>query len=360
MQFHSALLRCGSPRAVLALVLVLTACASDAAVSPAPITDVARMYWALTLDHHAVTLSTVAPYDTIRLTATPRTVSGEPLSDLPAPVFASLDLDRAAVSADGLVHVLKSGSRIPIMATLAVGNLRHADTVLINVTDVAPPPVLAALSIHPLAGDSAKSALAISTTLEARAIAGDSTAIFGLVVYYSSLDRTIATIDRTTGAVQALRVGHVMMIATATAYGVTKADTLPFTIGYPVLQYLSITAQHNANGQTVGAFPPNSIIMGPGGAVWFSNQTTIATDVTFDDPTNVLQVDAYCVPPFSILFPLLCGSGNIEAFALDPEGPIASNGFRARRFPVPGTYPFHSTINGTSGTIVVVDESTTP
>jgi hypothetical protein len=348
-------LRC----AAAVLALVVSGCASDATVAPAPANGDQQMYWALTLDHHAVTLSTVAPNDTIRLTATPRTVDGTPLTDLLAPTFTSLDHDRIAVSADGLVRVIKTGDQIPVVATLAVGNLLHSDTVFINVTAAAPPPVLAALSIQPESGDSAKTATGSARDILARAIAADNSEIEGLAVYYTSLDPTIATIDRASGFLQPVRPGHVNVIATATAYGVTKADTLRLTIGYPVTGLtINVVAQRTVSGQIVGGFSPDRLVIGPGGTVLIGNHSGIVTDMTFDDPTNVMQVDMWCRPPFSIIAPLMCGSGNIEAFAREPNDTQGLTALRTRRFPVPGTYNYHSTIFGTTGTIVVVDETT--
>jgi hypothetical protein len=345
--------------AVLPMLVVL-GCAGDAPETPPPVTDPARIYWALTLDHHAVTLSTVAPYDTIQLTATPRTLDGTPLSGLPAPTFESLDLDRAQVSADGLVHAIKSGTQIPVVATLTVDNLRHADTVLINVTDEATPPVLASLSIQPDSGDSAKTALDVNRSVTTHTLAADGSPISGLAVYYTTLGSDVATIDRATGFLFPVHPGHVTIVASATAYGVSRTDTLRYTIGYSVQRELDVVAQVSASGQTVGGFNPPVIFVGPGARIIIVNQTNLATDLTFDDPTNVARDEEFCVPPYIDAFPFFCEDGNVEAFANDPNDPSGASIFRFRRFPVPGTYRYHSTIFGTTGTIVVVDESTLP
>ncbi|MBX6330989.1 MAG: hypothetical protein IRY91_03980 [Gemmatimonadaceae bacterium] len=344
--------------AVLPMLIAL-GCAGDAPETPPPVTDPARIYWTLTLDYHAVTLSTVAPYDTIQLTATPRTPDGTPLAGLPAPTFESLDRDRAEVSADGLVHAIKSGTQIPVVATLTVGNLRHADTVLINVTDEANPPVLATLSIQPDSGDSAKTAINVNRAITTYTLAADGSPITGLAVYYTTRGSDAATIDRATGLLFPVHPGHVTIVASATAYGVTKTDSLRYTIGYSSQQELDIVAQVNASGQTVGGFSRPLILLGPGGRLIIVNQTNIATDLTFDDPTNIVRDEQFCVPPFT-LFPYLCEDGNVEAFANDPNDPSGASILRFRRFPVPGTYRYHSTIFGTAGTIVVVDESTLP
>ena len=337
-------------------VLAALACAGDTAVAPPPATKVDSLYWALTLDHRAATLSTVAPYDTIRLTAMPRNVYGDPLSGLPAPTFTSLDLDRAQVSADGLVHVIRPGTGVPIVATLVVGNVRHADTALINVTSTTTPPMLASLTIHPDANDTATAAAGEYQGLPAQARGADDAPISGLSVYYESLDRTVATIDRSTGLFQPTRPGHVTVIATATAYGVTRADTLPVTVGYPVGGIvINVQPQKDASGHMVNGFVPSDITVGVGAILLFFNPTPDATDLTFDDPTNVAQDDRDCA-----YVPWFCGAGSIDAWAKDPNDPTGLSAGRARRFPVPGIYTYHSTIFGTTGRIVVVDPRTLP
>jgi plastocyanin len=256
------------------------------------------------------------------------------------------------VSADGLVQAIGVGDGIGVVAFLRQGNLTHADTVMINVTDAAAPPMLAGLTIHPDASDSAKTAMEVPKALGARAIDSSGAPMTGLSVYYTSLDYTTATIDRTTGFLTPIRPGHVAIVATATAYGVTKADTLPFTIGFPLTLFVTISARTNASGQVVNGFTPEEITLGPGATVIFSNNTVAPTDVTFDDPTNVAQGDPYCafLPP--------CEAGDIEAWARDPADPFGTSASRVRRFPVPGTYNFHSTLFGSHGSIVIADEHT--
>ena len=337
---------------VVAMVaLAVAGCVADAAYAPPPVTDPTRLFWSLTLDHRAVTLSTVAPYDTIRLTATPRTVGGEPLTGLSTPTFTSSDLDRIRVDANGLVHAIGSGSQIEVVATLSAGNNRHADTVLINVTDTSTPPVLAAFTIHPDSTDSAKIALIDSKSVAARAFDAAGTPITGLSVYYAVSDPTTATIDRATGLLIGIRPGHLKVFATATAYGITKADTLPFTIGYPVIGLIGIMPQQDSVGQIIDVFNPTRVVVGPGAVVEFYNTTALATDVTFDDPTNVAQDDQDCAS-----FPWMCGTGNIAPFGQLPNDSTGYSVIRARRFPVPGTYTFHSTIFHTTGAIVVVND----
>ena len=50
---------------------------------------------------------------------------------------------RVQVGADGVLHAIKTGSRIPVVVALSAGNVTHTDTVYVTVTNKATPPVLA-------------------------------------------------------------------------------------------------------------------------------------------------------------------------------------------------------------------------
>jgi hypothetical protein len=140
--------------------------------------------------------------------------------------------------------------------------------------------------------------------------------------------------------------------ATTTTFGVTKVDTLPYTIGNPILLVMDIPPKLLPNGQTISVFNPDSALLGPGARVLFGNELGPATDVTFDDPTNVAQDDEFCSLAAS-----LCGSGNIAPWTFDPTDPSGLSALRVRKFPVPGVYTFHSELFGSTGVIVIADES---
>lgn len=351
--------------AAAALVLVASGCSGDVAVAPPPATDIAQFYWALTLDHHAVTLSTAAPYDTLRLTATPRNIDGEPLTGLPTPIFTSGNLERVQVSAEGVVQAIAPGNQIPVIATLVQGNVVHADTVLVSVTSIANPPVLDSVSFGLSATDSAKVAFPASKVLSATGWDTNGSRILGLPIHYTVSDPTIASL-RLFGAqtiVQPVRPGTVDLIATTTAYGITKADTLSFTIGQSLAATIAVVQRLDASGKPRNVFIPDRIVLGTGGNITWYNETGIPTDVTFEDPANILPRDFYCTPSYIERDPELCASGNIDAFGVPTTidgqiDPMATwHNRRARTFPVPGTYTYHSTSSGATGTIVVVDES---
>jgi len=333
--------------------LGMAACGGDPAVTPPPQSNPETMYWQLTLNVHAATMSTAAPYDTIQLVATPRTVHGTPITDLERPTFTSMDLDRVQVDSSGLVHVFGTGDGVLIVASLEDHNVLHADTLVLNITDASPPPTMASFTIHPAPGDSAKSAAGSGGVVTARAFTADSTPIPDISTYYSVSDITTATIDRSSGVIAPVHPGSFTVYATTQTYGVTKVDSLLYTIGHPIALFLNITPKVGSNGQTIPVFTPDSVVLGPGARVVFQNQNGPATDVTFDDPTNVAMDPLYC-----LFFPITCGSGNIAPWTYDPNDPSGLSIWRVRNFPVPGTYRYHSALFGVTGVIVIADEST--
>lgn len=326
-------------------LLALAGCGTDAA-APTPVADPAALYWALTLDRRAITISTVAPYDTIRLAATPYNALGEVITDAPAVSYRSTDPERLQVDSLGLVHALKTGFGIKVIASLTLGPLTHADTATFNVTDVSSPPVLDSFSIHPVPPDTAvwfANALSFIDFYGPKpvpyvALDDHDVPVPDLVVEYRSSDTTIATIDQF-GLLLGVRPGIVKISATTTAYGITKADTVPFAITMPTGQVVLIQKSTTPGGPPV-VFSPSQVTIAVGGRIIWINATGSNADVTFDDPTNVAE-DFMCG----------CGSGNIPAF-----GDTTGVGFalpKYRIFTAPGRYPYHDTITGASGEIVV-------
>jgi hypothetical protein len=224
---------------------------------------------------------------------------------------------------------------------------------------VAQPPVLATLSIHPVPPDSAKFALrnaflrpAFPPPLAAQALDANGNVISGLVVRYMSSNAAVAAIDPLTGEITPNQVGAVTFTASATAYGISKADTLPYIIGLPLLIEENPNLQVDSHGDSVMVFT-SPVTVGVGADVIWNNPTNRPLDVTFDDPTNVAQDDLLCGAltgsPYEII---ACGHGNIDRWTADPGGD-ATFSIRVRQFRVPGTYHYHSTLYGTTGTIIV-------
>src|SRR5690348_13021390 len=84
---------------LLGLVGVL-GCGHDT-TGPAP-RDPTTLLWQLDVNHQAVTLATVAPYDTVQLVATPRALGGAPLAGAVV-TYRTTDATSVVVSPTGLV-----------------------------------------------------------------------------------------------------------------------------------------------------------------------------------------------------------------------------------------------------------------
>jgi hypothetical protein len=335
-------------------------CESDN-MAPRP-ADPLALYWKLALDHHAVTLATSAPYDTLTLTATPQNPAGATLAGLGTVTFTSSDLARLRVSPTGVLQALAAGNGIAVVATLQAGNLTHVDTAFVDITASPPPRPLVSLSIHPAPPDSAKLAAMVGgltsfKQLPVQALDTEGDPIPGLRIDFQSLDPTTATVDRQTGVVTGIRQGRVLIVATTTAYGVTRSDTLPFTVGLPVLYAIRVVPGADAGTTTVTEFTPSEVRVGVGATiVWSWTQDLSVTDVTFDDPTNVAE-DTVGVGP--VHFGAHTGEGNIsppENCTVAVPFSLFLNCLKARSFPMPGVYRFHSELTGATGQVTVVDE----
>jgi hypothetical protein len=319
-----------------------------------------QAYWALQFNYRAVNMSTVAPFDTVRLTAVPINVAGAPLATRGLVTYRTLD---SAVSVDstGLVtahSATESGSWARIIASLqdSVANLTHADTAFIQVTDTVPHIPLDTFSLRPTPEDSAKrsvdddnwfgAARSFAWPVHAADRVGHTlcdTTTCPLLVDYRSANPVVATIDRATGQVTAAGIGRTRLTASTWAYGVVMRDSILFTIGHRISYNITIGLS-DQSGDTVASFgAPPKVTLGVGAIVTFlcAPVTTTACaqpiDVTFDHQTAIDTASAH-LGRFTLP---TSGSGNIPAFGGDPN---ITQDARARRFRAPGTYRFYSTL----------------
>jgi hypothetical protein len=217
----------------------------------------------LRLDHPAITMSTVPPYDILQLTAMPRNAFGDVMTGLPAPTYRSTDTTKVLVTANGLLRAVGQASQIQVIAELVHGPVRHADTAIINVDALADPPELGSISINPFLQDSfvwpmpslrdsnastdyfqigqlIGENFVFNRALEARVVDVDQMTIPGVPIEYTSLDRAIATIRRRVvgsegASMQLIRPGQARMVARTTAYGITATDTVVITVTLPTV-----------------------------------------------------------------------------------------------------------------------------
>ena len=304
------------------------------------------------------------------------------MTGLPAPTFRSSQPLRVRVSHDGRVEALQTGTGILVIAELAVeGNVRQVDTARITVTANAAPPVLASFELDPVPGDSAvwtlgpslqtflaifllNAGIDVFPRLAVHAFDAAGNAITDLLVDYRSLDPSVAVWNISGGGfVDVFRLGQARMVASTSAYGVVKADTVTFTVKLPLYQSVDL---HSAT-RTAGALDPSGELkLRPGGWVLWRNLSGQPADVTFDDPTNVVAPTRVCDAVETIFAmqiervyggPFPCGAGSISAFN-DVDVAFGNDNtvnFRIRQFPVPGVYTYRNTVTGAIGRIVVTD-----
>jgi hypothetical protein len=386
---------------VVAAGLSLAACRGDSLKPPAEPDD-RTLFWGLELNHHAVTLGLPGSgYDTLQLVAMPRNRFGEPLTGLPPVQYTPRDPERVAVTSDGqLVARASTGFGAAwVVASVTTNNLKHEDSVWVKVMAADQRPELATFSIHPVPPDTAKAAALqiggplaqenFASTLPLRMAdpAGVSLLAGRLPVYLRSSDPSVATpgtvysqdVKREALATTSergltffgRRPGSVTFYAEATVFGARKADTLSYRIGWPLFGEVNVGP--TAQGYPPGTFLQPAVTIATGGIVRWTMPTLVRSggtladsvlvvDVTFADGT-VANVAAFgpSSPYYDLLggfcfFPVAdCNAGSFElgpGIDFDSSEPLTA----LRTFTEPGIYEYRSTINGTRGRIVVVDD----
>jgi len=355
------------------LALVVAGCDRLTPVAPyTPTTDPAQLFLSLTLDHRTITMSTLAPYDTLQLTAMPRDGTGAPMTGLPAPTFTSSDTTAVRVTPGGLLQARAAGSALIIAEIRADGNVRQADTAYVTVTaDVTAPPRLATFSIEPLTPQDAVwamtpeqgatgAALIFFATqqwpfprLTPRILDAQGNPMPWVPVEYESLDPDIVLVyPRDPALYPPQQPGTARIVMRATVYGVTMADTAHFTVTAPYIH--GVIVRPSASGGPPDVAPKTPTIRA-GGYVFFTNETADSVRVTFDDPASAGPTDVVC----SAFGGGFCGAGNIPNFmstdtvTFGPSGNPLEN-TRGRQFTTPGTYAFHIEPLGVTGHIIVV------
>lgn len=296
--------------------------------------------WSMELDNKAVVMSTEAPYNSIKLTPRIFNIRGEKIDYEREVIYMSASQE-VEVSSDGTVTALKPVSNLRVTATTTSHNVTLVDTAMITVMGTSPTTKLHSFSIQRLAGDSAKVAMSsfgVSRTksFAARVLNSEDLPISPSSVFYKVSDPSIATINRSSGLLTANRMGEVMVYAFTNVFGIAMADSLKVTVGPPLLNYVTVLGRI-INSDTITSFTSDSIQIGVGGTVRWTNASKRTVNVVFDDPGNV-----------SGLTP--GDAGNIPDWGPIPPDTLP---VRQRIFNVPGVFKYKSSISGGSGVIVV-------
>jgi hypothetical protein len=343
--------------------------------------NAAQLPWTLSLNANAITMSLLAPYDTLQLTAVARTATGSPLTSTTAVTYTSSD-SAVRVSPTGLLTARGASDGVVVIATAMYQGIRISDTAIVSVTaDTLPK--MAGVDVALDAGDSAKFVAYGNDyfyyfydrnfsfgfkTLLVGVMDGDGSKLphsqvelrtsdasrlnfyYGAGGNYPHSERFIVSdryVDVKLG--ENSDPGPVTLYATATVYGVTMRDSLSFVVTAPMV-YLFTVQKTTPVGSTTPVFTVVPAVqtrpIGIGGWVWWSNPNLDdSLDVVFDDPTAASPDVSR--PEFN------SGGGNIAPFAGALFDWLPFPGVRMRQFLRAGTFPWHSERTGVSGVVVV-------
>lgn len=357
--------------------MVLTVACSDTRdaeiVTSIPATE---LYHTARLNYHGILLSTVSPYDTVRLAVTPVSAAGTALAgpisgsaaDSTSVSYTTSD-PSVQVTSDGLLTAVVPAAKVQVVARLRFRGSVFADTAYVTVTDTATPPTLAHFSLSLMPGDSARGACSgaffntCDKALQLTATDANDQPIPGLVPFLTSsdslfikvLDHTVPSVSFNTYASQ--KRGSALITASTWVYGVARQDTLRITANYPEWVYV-IIAKRSVFGDTTSQvyFPVDTVVIQPGGVVNWRNDFDQPIDVTFDDSAAVASVTGNADYMIYAQFGEIgdTASGNIPPFHNDPDQPtfVAFLG-HGRMFPNAGIYPYRSKLTGSRGVVAV-------
>jgi hypothetical protein len=173
--------------------------------------------------------------------------------------------------------------------------------------------------------------------------------ITGLAIEYESLDPDIAYVNPVSGRVGLIQPGEARVIARTTAYGITKADTTLFTVTLPMINGVLISRGKDGGPPTVST---RTLVVRPGGFVFWTTQTSDSVRVIFDDPASATRIDELCTA-VGDMYPAHCESGDISPFS--GENSSIYHNTRGRRFAEPGSYAYRIEPLGITGQVVVTE-----
>jgi hypothetical protein len=330
-------------------VVTLHGCGGDAEFTPPPAAN--TVYWRVSLDRHAVTLTLNGAYDTLTLVPTPRTVLGDVWSPGTDSVpmlttFTSTDSSRVSVSDDGLLTARALGTNVRVIVKQQVGNVTTMDTAMVSVTAPAVPQTLTTFSIRPT--DSTKRALGTVWALPIVALDQDDQSLGSVLARYNSSDTTVARFSNAWSPVLAAgRVGSSLISATTWIHGVVKTDTFTLTVGYGLSTLAIASAQPVEGGGTEITLTNTKVNLGPGADMGFRNNTNQPIDIIFDDPAKILGSSRNTPPDLT--------AGNILSLPGDTTLALTAR-TKYRKILIPGTYEFHVEPGGATGTIIIHDQ----
>jgi hypothetical protein len=349
-------------------------CGSD---TTGPAGAVQDGYWALALNHHAITLSLTAPSNQLQLVATPLTMQGDTLSTSNKVQYTSND-SSVIVDSTGLLTARLTRLGVKVVASLTVANDRGqtvtlADTAVVNVNaPPAPMPTVTTLQIT-TPGDSATfSSVPLMTGFAVNALDASHTPLTGdnpYNVFCRSSDRNVVDFGR--GMINffdpspaAFLPGTTILTCSANIYGVSLTDSIPIRIGPLLVRKITVDTVPVVLGSPDVVLSATVAKIGIGGIIQWDNRSNRTVDLIFDDslvPQSVSaseRVRGSGILGFNCMITARCRlpspAGNVMLPPATNKNFNNGIGRDFRTFPVAGTYPYHSTtFPAVKGTIVV-------
>ncbi len=318
-----------------------------------------QLPWSILLNHRAVTLSTVAPYDTIKLTGALLNPFGSDLAAFPAVTFHTIDKE-IEVTIDGTLTAKSAVSEARVIASATYANVTITDTVLVRVTTAISPQPLGSLVFTRVDGDTVQAKNGGGgwgePTLPGspiRAIDQVGNLISSpLVIYWTSDGNVVQVLNRKLSNLVAMNRGLVQLYVEGTVYGVKKRDSIPVLVRDSYFTTVNIKKRTPVGSVLSEAyFEPSEQVIGAGGVIlWVNTFKDLPTDITFTDSSAVSPLTK--VPGAFVFggYGIVAGEGGNIAEFVKTTG-VA--GGRGRRFYTPGVYHYRSVRYGTTGRIVV-------
>jgi plastocyanin len=191
--------------------------------------------------------------------------------------------------------------------------------------------VLKSITIDPMPSGTLLGLGDPAVTLFTTALDENDQPIPGVAVSVVTLDPNKLTLFAFGGppAAQPNALGKARVVASTTSYGITKTDTLEFTIQYGMAG--NVTA-YNMLPTAPITFSPSAVLIGVGGTVRWFNSGNGPVGITFNNGIDHIV------------------GGNIPSI-----GVFQSD---TRQFTAAGTYTYTETGSGSTGTVIVREQPT--
>jgi hypothetical protein len=347
--------------------LTTTLACSDLPIHPIR-KDLADQLWDVRIEPRAITMSTVAPYDTITLRTIAWNGVGDTITDDLEVRYHSVTDTTVRISDDGVLTVrTRTNTRgIKIVASVTYNKATRTDTATVVVTtEPTPPRIIDSIVLETVDNLTREptppvwSIAGLTAPLIVPRVLSNGATVSNVPLSYTSSDQAIILVDPWTGAVTPQLKGTAHITATTTWYGTTYKKTLDVRVIGPLNGTFRIHERIPRGSDTaVVVITPQEIELEVGAYITWLNERQRPVEIIFDDPTHVEQFTGPIMQYYQticLFLGRLCNvgqsGGNVIIPAPNPEVD-PSTPLDIRYIAVPGTYRFRTESGGT-GTIII-------